>query len=115
MKVNIIGKGKIKALDCQCKDPRCFYTVYTDEAQESHAAMVEDYGPGVFMTSAYRCQRHNESVGGVKMSNHCLGDARDYSAPELHRLYEVAKKHWKYVKKYKNFIHCDNRANKESL
>lgn len=115
MGVKIIGKGKIRELDCQCSSPFCFYTLYTDEAQDSEAAMLEEYGNKVFQTSAYRCQAHNKEVGGANMSNHCIGDARDYACQELNRLYEIAKKHWKYVEKYKKFIHCDNRSNLEGL
>jgi len=111
--MNIIAKGKIKELDCQCKSSKCFYTLYTTESQDSHAAMLEEYGSRVFMTSAYRCQEHNETVGGADTSNHCLGDARDYTAQELDRLYAIAQKHWKFVKKYRKFIHCDNRKRDE--
>jgi len=110
---NIINKGVRIDIDCQCESPLCIYTIFTDRSQISHNFMCEEYGHGIFMTSAFRCQSHNKNVGGVENSNHCWGGARDYTAPELDRLEAIAKRHWKYVKRYKKFIHCDHRKNRE--
>ena len=113
--VHTIRKGIRKDLDCQCNDPRCIFTHYTDEAEESHDAMVEEFGEGIVTMSAFRCAIHNRRVGGVRNSNHVWGDGRDYTAKDFQRLIETAKKHWRYVKVYpkKRIIHCDNRKNKE--
>lgn len=105
-------KGKLKDFDCKCKNPLCFFTIIQTSTIDSLASLKEEFGE-VFVTSAYRCQSHNERVGGVALSNHTLGDAIDIvpANKDIDTLYEVAKKHFKYVEKYKKFIHCDNRMN----
>ena len=113
----IYAKGKLKEFDCQCKSALCFFTIMQESTVNSLAEVRAEFKENIFVTSAYRCQSHNKSVGGVKMSNHCLGDAVDLvpANGQLHQLASIADKNFKYVKQYKKFIHCDNRRNKESL
>ena len=111
----IYAKSKLKEFDCQCKSDLCFFTIMQESTIESLAKVKEEFGKPIFVTSAYRCQSHNKNVGGVKMSNHCLGDAVDLvpANGQLHQLASIAQKHWKFVKKYRKFIHCDNRKRDE--
>ncbi len=48
------------------------------------------FGNPVFITSAYRCERHNEAVGGSDTSQHLLSTAADISVQDVTPL-EVVK------------------------
>jgi len=37
----------------------------------------EAYGKPIYVTSGYRCPKHNAAVGGVKNSQHMAGEAAD--------------------------------------
>ena len=67
------------------------------------------YGKPMFVTSGFRCNKHNKEVGGVKNSNHTKGRAvdvyvkdRDYTT-----LKDIAVQYFNEVIIYtdKNFIH----------
>lgn len=71
----------------------------------------------VIITSAYRCPKHNEKVGGVKNSYHTQGKAVDFwvAGISVKKLVEVAD--WcgfTGIGEYKgrHFIHCDIRPKK---
>lgn len=64
----------------------------------------------VYVSSGFRCERHNKSVGGVKGSWHTFGKAfdiftNDHSPTEIA---EVAKKYFLEVIPYEDdgFCHC---------
>lgn len=46
----------------------------------------EHYGRPVIVTSAYRSPRLNEVIGGSKDSQHCKGEAADFTVPGVSNL-----------------------------
>lgn len=71
------------------------------------------YGP-VGITSGYRCQSHNQAIGGVNSSMHVLGRAVDInwstkSGAEKHKMLMLALKIFKGIGLHKSFLHVDNR------
>lgn len=98
-------------IDCRCKLEDCKITRITEPACNSFRLTREEFDSPIWTTSVFRCVKHNDSVGGVKGSNHTHGDALDMIPVngDLDRLEKIARKHFKYVKRYKNFIHGDNR------
>lgn len=100
---------------CKCKWEDCYITIMSKRTLTSVQSTREEYGEGFYITSAYRCNRHNEMVGGTATSNHKAGDAVDLwvdGSTKLERLASVARRHFKYVSLHKTYIHCDNRMNK---
>lgn len=65
----------------------------------------------VIINSAYRCEKHNEEIGGAKNSNHLKGIAFDVRITDrLSRksIYDAAEKvGFKGFGDYKNFVHVD--------
>lgn len=62
------------------------------------------------ITSGYRCEKHNNEVGGVKNSKHLKGMACDITCDNLQEIYEKAQKlNFSYLKidKLKNYIHLE--------
>lgn len=59
----------------------------------------EAYGKPIYMTSGYRCEKHNKEVGGVNGSQHTKGEACDIHAgsPEENlKLARLVVKNGKY-------------------
>lgn len=87
----------------------------------------DEYGHGISINSAYRCEALNRKVGGAKTSQHLTGEAADISCSatskaDLFRLIErmvkegrlqVGQLIWEYgTKKEPNWIHVSlPRAN----
>ena len=69
------------------------------------------------ITSGFRCQSHNEAVGGTKNSYHTKGMAADFTCDNLEEVYNLLtsdpylKSKFKGVGYYlnRNFIHVDVR------
>ena len=70
-------------------------------------------GGPVYVSSGFRCRRHNWSIGGVPDSYHTQGLAADITCPNLDRLNEAARLSvWVKgmgVNRAKNFVHIDVR------
>ena len=64
------------------------------------------------INSAYRCSKHNASVGGKKTSAHLHGCAVDVSAPTSARKYEIVSAAmaagFNRIGVGKNFVHLDS-------
>ena len=62
---------------CGCQMPA--------EARQNIEALVtnvldplrDEYGKPIYVNSGYRCEKHNEAVGGVPRSQHLVGQAAD--------------------------------------
>lgn len=102
-----------KELMCRCsyKDCNHSYMFYktVDSAQRFRNFMKES----LYITSAYRCQRHNEDVGGHIDSYHKKGHAIDFAVPQdydIDYFADKARMFFDVVIKYpnRNFIHCHN-------
>jgi len=72
------------------------------------------------INSGYRCEKHNESIGGVKNSQHVLGKAADivvegFTPLEVYEMIIDLNKQ-KFIRigglgLYDNFVHVDTRIN----
>lgn len=70
------------------------------------------------ITSAYRCNRHNRQVGGVKNSYHTKGLAIDVRVTDSYQRYELVEAaiaHGLSVGVYRNFLHLELRKNNPKL
>jgi len=98
--------------ECKCKGTDCCaHTCAMDDGfMLKMDAIRGSYGKPLYVTSAFRCNKHNKNIGGVNGSNHTKGRAVDVYAADKKDLPEIAEiaKHWcneviVYVDK--NFVH----------
>lgn len=62
--------------DCKCDDRECVTTELDENLPKCLDQLWEAVGP-LKITSGFRCQKHNQSVGGSPTSQHLLGRAAD--------------------------------------
>jgi len=69
------------------------------------------FGQAVSITSGYRCELHNEAVGGARKSQHMTGKAADIKIKGItpKEVAERARKTFGFVKIYKSWVHVDVR------
>lgn len=78
-----------------------------------------EWGKPLYVTSGYRCPKHNKEVGGSDMSAHVFGLALDIgfkTADDVGRFVTIAKEvapdlrlGWrKYLESGQNFVHIDD-------
>lgn len=79
-----------------------------------HLQMVRDMLPvnrAMIVTSGYRCEKHNEEVGGVKDSAHTKGLAADIKYDDSSHKFMLIKAFmmvgFKRIGGYETFIHVD--------
>lgn len=95
---------------CHCKSDRCNFTIYSHIGIVRLQKVRNALGKPLHINSSFRCQSHNEAVGGVKNSYHCKGLAYDVSCDDLDELEIELKKQFIFTKRYDSFIHCDLRV-----
>lgn len=98
-------------LDCKCKRKTCHYTLVNKNLVQKFYEVRLAMSRPLKINSGYRCQSHNEAVGGVPHSSHSTGNAidistRDLSAIEKKQLLELLKNAFDYIKEYPTFIHA---------
>lgn len=100
--------------DCRCDE--CTITLI-DLCHVDTLQMVRNEAGPVWITSGYRCKKHNKNVGGAEDSQHPKGTAADL-VPKLisiKKLAKIAQKHGvKGLGIYKTFVHVDNRIGKKA-
>lgn len=78
-------------------------------------------GQSISINSAYRCEDHNASIGGVKSSQHILGNAADIvikrqnpkeTRKVIEKLINEGVLDIKGIGSYETFTHVDIRKNK---
>ncbi len=82
-----------KELRCPCCEQ------IPPRARENIVALVNNvldpvrelYGKPIYVTSGYRCYRHNLEVGGVKNSQHMQGEAADIHCDDNQQLIRLIK------------------------
>ena len=100
---------------CRCQRKSCHFTLIAPSLIHSYFLLRDICGHGLNINSGYRCQAHNEDVGGIDESSHTTGHAIDIDTSRLakdakQRLIVLAERYFDFVKVYKNFIHCHNEA-----
>lgn len=100
--------------DCKCK--KYCSTTEIDPQLVTYLQKIRDcFGKPVIINSAYRCKKHNKSVGGATYSKHLYGQAADIKVSGVSPL-KVAQYAEsigiKGIGQYSNFVHIDTRSNK---
>ena len=99
---------------CKCKNSDCSRTLVLDRTVRSFGLVRGVFGRPIIVNSAFRCQRHNYDVGGLKNSYHLVGAAMDlrpqgdFEPKELIRLEKICDMYFDVVLRYEGFIHCHN-------
>ena len=67
----------------------------------------EKLGMPIVVNSGYRCERHNKDVGGVKNSQHLVGQAADIHCQDNERLKQLIIENGKFDQliTYPTFLH----------
>jgi len=99
-----------KELECSCG---CGYSV-RPEFKKLLNEIREAYGQPISLSSAARCKRHNQSIGGAKRSAHVDGVAADLvRTPELLKFIQDNLERFNIWMEHpsatKTWIHIDSR------
>ena len=109
-------------LDCKCNDSDCTET-RIDLSLLNLLQYLRDSMGRINITSAFRCETHNERVGGSKNSQHKLGTAADIVPlesditlkefqQEVRRLHKLSGELPMGLGLYNTFTHIDTRPGK---
>lgn len=101
--------------DCKCKNKICSTTEIDPKLVEYLQKIRDYFGKAVTINSAYRCDKHNKSVGGASQSKHKFGQAADIKVSGIKPLKVAQYAEFIGVKgigQYSNFVHIDTRTNK---
>ena len=98
-----------KELECKC----CGVCLITDEllGRLNHAREIA--GIPFIITSGYRCQKHNDEVGGVPTSAHTTGKAVDIAFKNSNQCFKIVRALYDAgfrrigINFAKSFVHCD--------
>jgi hypothetical protein len=73
----------------------------------------EKLGKPIVVNSGYRCQKHNLEVGGVKNSQHMVGEAADITCADVPRLKQIIVENGKFDQliDYGTFLHVSWKRN----
>jgi len=82
---------------CKCNSNKCRYTSVSKFLLDRFQNFRKDLNLPVAITSGFRCQSHNEKVGGVDNSYHTIGCAIDIKP--------IEKQKGKYLERYFNENH----------
>lgn len=99
-----------KEFKCRCSYKDCKYTLISPKLVSSYAATRGEFNSQIIINSGFRCQKHNDDVGGHSNSRHLIGHAIDLHVKieKLDQLERIAKKYFDTVLRYDTFIHCHN-------
>ena len=104
------------AFNCPCNDPGCNHTLVDSDLVEDLEKLYALVGE-IWVSSGFRCQRHNRLVGGKPGSLHLVGKAADIQSPAVKpaTVSEIAEAHIPRFKSggiglAKNFVHLDVRG-----
>lgn len=98
-------------IKCKCRFKDCHYTLVSQQTVDAFYRTRLAFGAVLRINSFFRCQKHNDAVGGVPHSSHTTGLAvdistRGFTGKEIEKLQDIAKQNFDYVKTYPTFIHC---------
>ena len=112
--INISGDFKVKEFACKDGSDK----VLVDDGLVELLQMIRDhFQKPVFISSAYRTERHNRAVGGSPRSQHLLGKAADIVVSgvlplEVAQYAEFLLDGYGGVGLYNNFTHVDVRTSR---
>lgn len=98
-----------KELECKC----CGVCLISDEllGRLNHAREIA--GIPFIITSGYRCEKHNDEVGGVPTSAHTKGLAVDIAFKNSNQCFKIVRALYDAgfrrigINFAKSFVHCD--------
>ncbi len=98
---------------CKCNNKDCNYTLFSPKLSKSWHLTRATWGRPLKVNSGFRCQKHNEAVGGVDKSRHMLGEAIDISHSQFNiqdknKLKEILERFFDVVLEYETFYHYHN-------
>lgn len=109
-KSNLIEFLNHQEFKCRCQYKDCTFTLVNQKLLWKFFEFRNAMGFSLEVTSGFRCQRHNQAVGGNSKSFHMKGSAIDLTTKyiKIEELYRFAKEYFDVVILYKdkNFIHC---------
>lgn len=100
--------------DCKCKDPDCQLTLIDLFHVIKLQALRDQINKSISISSAYRCEKHNKSVGGAPNSQHLIGTATDLTIKNLspNETANLCEPLFNGVGRYDTFTHVDSRGTK---
>lgn len=111
---------KITEFNCQCQSPTCTAPHIEMSLVMALERVRKALGHPIRITSGVRCAPHNKRVGGVKGSQHLVGQAADITCEAEHRdkLYELCREEPAFKgigdgRATRGFIHVDVRPEKD--
>ena len=98
---------------CKCSDKNCHFTLVDSQLIQSWHKLRKKWDKPLKVNSGFRCQSHNESVGGTSKSFHTKGSAIDIDTNSMNNsdkleFISLARDFFKTVLEYESFIHCHN-------
>lgn len=75
-KIQVSKNFNLKEFECHCCGTVILDSVLLQKLQE----LRDIIGVEIYITSGYRCEKHNKTVGGVPKSQHLYGRAADIHA-----------------------------------
>ena len=92
---------------CHCKSELCTRTLIKSDIPNKVAIIKKLSSTNVIITSAFRCQLHNNKVGGKDTSYHLIGHAVDIFPEDgdVDALFELMDLYFDVVIKYDTFVH----------
>lgn len=115
----------LEEFECKCKDKHCAGKLpqlqMRPQLVQALNRIREEFKEPITVTSGFRCDAHNEAVGGTKASQHRTGSAADIRPSkndpgDLDRLYKLCEDEAGIVGlgdgRARGFIHIDVRPGK---
>lgn len=98
---------------CRCDYPDCNVTLIHPSVCDSWSLTRHDFKKKLKVNSGFRCQKHNQDVGGLETSRHLKGLAIDISFEEFTKgerelLHKILRENFDRVIQYSTFFHCHN-------
>lgn len=114
-KIQLSPNFESTEFDCNCKNKTCTTTEIDPKLVEYLQKIRNYFGKAVTINSAYRCDKHNKTVGGASQSKHKYGQAADIKVSGVKPLKVAQYAEFigiKGIGQYSNFVHIDTRTNK---
>lgn len=96
---------------CKCNEENCHFTLIAYRLIYAWDKVRSKWGKPLTVNSGFRCQLHNEDIGGENHSRHTIGHAIDIDThlmeeQEEKDFIELCLAYFDIVLKYDTFIHC---------